>query len=129
MNKEQVFTFRKRYLYVAVGVIVLIFVLAGGKGVGVYKDVLERFKKKNDSLILVHQKRTDSLITIADQTYIYADEIIQENDLLRNRNNRLNYENKQKAKSLRVIDTIFISNARRISNSTDRFYKENDSIR
>lgn len=82
-----------------------------------------------DSLIEVSKGRQDSLNLVISDGKIEATD--WENRWMASeiRNRRKNEKIKKLEKSLNIIDTVFISNARRISESSDRFYQANDSTR
>ena len=117
----------------AVLVLVLVIVLSGVFGGNYfykdYKEQLQREQQKIDSLYNVSKKREDSLMRITQEQKEFADGLRRRNNELRYANNNLYNELKKRNRQIFVIDTAFMSNARRISKSTDRFYKANDTIR
>ena len=93
------------------------------------KDDLNASIDENKQLIEQSKKIEDSLIKQAENERYYSDLLREENDKLQKRNNSLYYQLKRRNAQVFVIDTAFISNARRISESSSRFYKRNDTIR
>lgn len=93
------------------------------------KEFIEEEIRKRDSIAKIKEVQFDSVVDLANYLENQADYMRDENDQLRRRNRNLIHQVNEKAKTLRVIDSDFMRNARRISNSSSRFYKPNDSIR
>lgn len=92
-------------------------------------DYIERELFLKDSLIEVSKLRQDSLDLVISDGKVEASDWEakwKESEL---RNKRKNEKIKKLEKTLSTPDTVFISNARRISESSNRFYESNDSIR
>ena len=113
-------------------IIVLLFILSGFGGNHLYKQLKKELQEQiedNKLIIEQSQKTQDSLISIAAQERNYADRLRSDNEQLTRRNNSLYYQLQRRNAQVFIIDTTFISNARRISESSDRFYQRNDTIR
>lgn len=117
---------------IAIGAFILISGLCGG-GYKWHKkqlnNIIESHILEKDSLIKSSLKREDSLIELAQIQRNYTDELREQTDQLQSRNNSLYYELQKRNKRVFLIDNDFMSNARRISDGVNRFYKSNDSIR
>lgn len=130
MNK--IVFFIKKYLTlknVLIFVLSILIVLSFFSGRFYNKKYFQNEINKKDSLINVSRLRQDSLLQLSISSEAKAkqyDEIINsleyENTTLYNAIQ--NYKNK-----LRVRDTSFISNSKRITDSVSRFYKRNNGIR
>ena len=81
-------------------------------------DEKEASLKREDSFKLII---TDSDYRLSDLEYLLSEKQRQ--------NNYLYSKLKQREKDLLVRDTVFISNAERIAEYTNRYYKKDDSIR
>lgn len=122
---------RKYLKYGLLGLILLAIMFGSFKG-GKYRSdkFWEREMKQEEEEKALIEKERDSFYGLYESTIEQADLIRFENDDLRRRNEQLYYEIRKKAREIIVYrDTAFMSNARYISNSTDRFYKAGDSIR
>lgn len=121
----------KKIFFLILGLGVLFALLSFGRNYHktALNDLREQITKRNDSIILLSQKRYDSVLELANTAIEGADLMREDNDRLRTSNNNLYYELKKQKRLLRVIDTSFVNNAERISVSTDKFYQRNDSIR
>tara|TARA_R100001480_G_scaffold151669_2_gene153148 strand:+ start:24 stop:398 length:375 start_codon:yes stop_codon:yes gene_type:complete len=112
--------------------IALIFLVSGGFSGNYfleYKKEVEEKIRKNDSIYAVRELKIDSLINISEQEEAFSNKLRLETERLRIINNNIYYELKNRKAEVFIIDTAFISNARRISESSHRFYRSNDSIR
>lgn len=113
--------------------IVLLLLISGGFGGNYfyknYKDEIKREKKVQDSILNLSRIKEDSLISNIKDLHKYTNELRAENDKLHSRNNNLYYELKKRNQQVFIIDSDFMSNAKRIKSSTDRFYKANDTIK
>lgn len=115
-------------------IVIALFILLSGffSGNHFYKQLKKELQEQiedNKLIIEQSQKTQDSLISIAAQERNYADRLRSDNEQLTRRNNSLYYQLKRRNAQVFIIDTTFISNARRISESSDRFYQRNDTIR
>ena len=131
MKNEYREPFYKRYLtHIIVGAVVLLIILfSGNKGLNMYDNLIDRFNATQDSLMEDSIYKQDSLNKIIEQgkgNAIYWEDKWKSSEI---KNWRLNEKIKKMEISLNVVDTVFISNAKRISRSSDRFYKTNDTIR
>jgi len=131
MKNEYREPFYKRYLtHIIVGAVVLLIILfSGNKGLNMYDNLIDRFNATQDSLMEDSVYKQDSLNKIIEQgkgNAIYWEDKWKSSEI---KNWRLNEKIKKMEISLNVVDTVFISNAKRISRSSDRFYKTNDTIR
>jgi hypothetical protein len=131
MKNEYKEPFYKRYLIqIIVGAVVLLIILfSGNKGLNMYDNLIDRFNATQDSLMENSVYKQDSLNKIIEQgkgNAIYWEDKWKSSEI---KNWRLNEKIKKMEISLNVVDTVFISNAKRISRSSDRFYKTNDTIR
>ena len=119
-------------IHVLSGVLVL-FLICSGFGGNYFKNeydtLIDDLKRQNESIFNASVKTKDSLLEITQNQKLFSDNLRDQNNALQSRNNNLYYELQKRNKQIFVIDTSFILNANRISNSTDRFYKRNDSIR
>lgn len=75
------------------------------------------------------RKKVDSLNDLSDEYKSTADELRNTANRLQTVNNNLYYELQKRKKNAFVLDSDFVSNAKRIAESSNRFYKENDTIR
>lgn len=119
-------------LWVILVVVAILLVANGIGGAYFYKDFkkqIQEHQKENELQIKASEVREDSLTGLIDQQKQQADVLRNANERLQQQNNSLYYELKKRRKNLFIVDSDFMSNARRLSESTDRFYKSNDSIR
>ena len=123
---------RKR-LFIVFGAILLILLISGGFTGNhyrkAYKAEIKKQVQKNDSIIQSSVKKQDSLIQLAQVQIDYTDQLRQENDQLYRRNDNLYNELRRRNEKVFIIDNDFMSNARRISDGVDRFYKSRDTLR
>lgn len=119
-------------LWVVLVVVAILLVANGIGGTYFYKDFkkqIQEQQKENEMQIKASEVREDSLTGLIDQQKQQADVLRNANERLQQQNNSLYYELKKRRKNLFIVDSDFMSNARRLSESTDRFYKANDTIR
>lgn len=123
---------RKRLLIVF-GAILLIILISGGFTGNhyrkAYKAAIKKQVQKNDSIIQSSLKKEDSLIQLAQLQINYTDQLREENDQLYLRNDNLYNELRKRNEKVFIIDTDFMSNARRISDGVHRFYTSRDTLR
>lgn len=125
---------KKRFLRYALAIGA--FVLISGLGGGGYKwhkkqlnNIIESHILEKDSLIKSSLKREDSLIKLSTLQIDYTNQLREQTDQLQSRNNSLYYELQKRNKRVFIIDNDFMSNARRISDGVNRFYKSRDTLR
>lgn len=94
-----------------------------------YKGFLKQTEKREDSLIANSQFKQDSLIVIISKGETKYDAQQQQINYLEQQNRYLYATIKKREASNRVVDTSFIVNAKRISESSNRFYQKNDTTR
>lgn len=130
---EQRFKKQRKRLFIVFGVILLVFLISGGFTGNhyrkAYKAEIKKQVQKNDSIIQSSLKKEDSLIQLAQLQINYTDQLRQENDQLYLRNDNLYNELRRRNEKVFIIDNDFMSNARRISDGVDRFYKSRDTLR
>lgn len=130
---EQRFKKRRKRLTIVFGAILLILLISGGFTGNhyrkAYKAEIKKQVQKNDSIIQSSIKKEDSLIQLAQLQINYTDQLRQENDQLYLRNDNLYNELRRRNEKVFIIDNDFMSNARRISDGVDRFYKSRDTLR
>ena len=123
---------RQVSLWIVLAVVCILLLVNGIGGTYFYRDFKKQIQdnqKENEALIKASEAREDSLTGLVDQQKHQADVLRHANDQLQQQNNSLYYELKKRRKNLFIVDSDFMSNARRISESTDRFYKANDTLR
>tara|TARA_R110000803_G_scaffold78075_5_gene143159 strand:+ start:5698 stop:6105 length:408 start_codon:yes stop_codon:yes gene_type:complete len=123
----------KKVLYIVIGLLVLILVL-GGFGGNNYlnnanKKAAERVIEVQDSIQADSQKKQDALVKLKEEGFESANIWMQKSGELEIKNWRLNEKLKKRERERLAIDTVFMSNGRRISESSNRFYQSDDSLR
>ena len=119
---------KKKYALIAAGIIIIIAALIyfnGGSYLDEYnKGIIEEAKKESDSLLQLSYERQDSLISAQWDGEDLADKYKRLWEQSEQRNNVLYRKIANREKELKVIDTVFINNARYISGSVSGFYKD-----
>ena len=121
--------FKWKSWYWIVVIILVALISGGGGGLGVQRYFNNEITKK-DSIINASKERTDSLY----QTLRTTEETIKQRDsrilLLESLNRQTDVQIKWKERIIyRDRDTSFITNAKRIADSSDRFYKRGNDLR
>lgn len=109
--------------------LLLVALLGGGYGYKLLKDKINKEIKAKEVLIKDSQKRQDSISALVDYYISDADYYKKQSDKLDYRNKILNDELKRREKLISIRDSSFNNNARLITESVDRYYKGNDTIR
>ena len=114
------------WIPIALGLIIL---MGSGFGTSFYRDLKKELNAQKDELKKVEadaQIKIDSVINIYETQIDYADALRDENEGLRNSNTWFKNELRKRSQAaVNTIDPDFNRNANRLSDSSDRFYKEN----
>ncbi len=117
---------RPIWLYIVIGIVLLLFI--GGAFTGGHfwtKKVWTDIVQKKDSLILDSQNKQKELQSTIKENETRAMQLEAAINKLSNENSYLYSELRKKERALRnSIDTSFRNNARRISDSANRYYQK-----
>ena len=115
------------WLWVVLGAFILML-LGGAFGGGSYWQS-SIWSRKQDSLLQDTKQKQIVLRDSVKQAEANAEALQEAIDKLHNENNYLYGELRKKERALRnSVDTSFISNAKRIKSSVDRYLKAQDSL-
>lgn len=117
-------SYGKYFPTLVIVVLILVILIGGGNGYRYHKRSLKTQISKKDSTIAVIQSQKDSAMSVATRDYLKYVDSEAKLGQLRNANRKLYATIKTIENRLAIIDTGFMVNARRISESSDRFYKE-----